>query len=406
MSLRQTAEAMRADLMDLRRALHREPEIGMHLPRTQAKVLTALDGLPLEITTGRSLSSVTAVLRGGAPGPSVLLRADMDALPVTEVSGLPYSSAIEGAMHACGHDLHMAMLVGAARLLSAVRDRIAGDVIFMFQPAEESPGGADVMIKEGVLEASGSRPIAAYGLHVSSARQPYGSFTTRPGSLMASVDTLRVVVTGAGGHGSQPQFAKDPIPAACEMVLALQTYVTRTHDIFDPVVVTVGSFHAGTADNVIPAQARFEATIRSFSPRTRERVCRGVSEIVTGVAQAHGLGVDVRVEDGYPVTVNDDDEARFVAQTIGELFGASRFGWMAHPEPGAEDFSFILERVPGAFVFLSACPPEFDPATAASNHSPQAVFDDGVLPDGALLLTELTLRRLAGAPARHASPAA
>ncbi|GII24472.1 M20 metallopeptidase family protein [Planosporangium mesophilum] len=395
MALHRTAEAMRADLVSLRRALHREPEIGLYLPGTQARLLAALDGLPLEITTGRSLSSVTAVLRGAAPGPSVLLRADMDALPVTELAGVPYASAIEGAMHACGHDLHMAMLVGAARLLSGVRDRIAGDVIFMFQPAEEGPGGAEIMIKEGVLEASGNRPIAAYGLHVSAARQPYGYFTTRPGPLMASVDTLRVVVTGAGGHGSQPQYAKDPIPATCEMVLALQTYVTRTHDIFDPVVVTVGSLHAGTADNVIPAQARFEATIRSFSPYARERVCRGVTEVVTGIAQAHGLGIDVRIEDGYPVTVNDDREARFVADTIGELFGPERFGWMAHPEPGAEDFSFVLERVPGTFAFLSACPPESDPATAAPNHSPHAVFDDGVLPDGARLLAELTFRRLA-----------
>ncbi|MGC9668790.1 M20 metallopeptidase family protein [Planosporangium sp. 12N6] len=403
MALHENARAMRpdladlADLADLRRALHREPEIGLHLPRTQAKLLDALRGLPLEISTGRSLSSVTAVLRGGAPGPTVLLRADMDALPVTELSGEPYASVIDGAMHACGHDLHMAMLVGAARLLSGVRDRLAGNVVFMFQPAEEGPGGADRMIEEGVLEASGTRPIAAYGLHVSASRQPYGTFTTRPGPLMASVDTLRVVVTGAGGHGSRPQYARDPIPATCEMVLALQTYVTRTHDIFDPVVVTVGSLHAGTVDNVIPAQARFEATIRSFSPQARERVCRGVTDVVTGIAQAHGLDVDVWIGDGYPVTVNDEGETRFVADTIGELFGASRFDWMAHPEPGAEDFSYILERVPGTFVFLSACPPELDPATAAPNHSPEARFDDGVLPDGAAVLAELAVRRLARA---------
>jgi amidohydrolase len=403
MTLRDQATGMGAELAELRRALHREPEVGEHLPRTQEKVLAALDGLPLEVTTGRALSSVTAVLRGAQPGPTVLLRSDMDALPVTELSGEPFASRIDGAMHACGHDLHMAMLVGAARLLTGVRDRLAGSVVLMFQPAEEGPGGAQPMIDEGVLDASGSRAVAAYGLHVASAKEPHGVFTTRRGALLAASDTLRVVVEGAGGHGSQPQFAKDPIPAACEMVTALQTYVSRSHDIFDPVVVTVGSFHAGTVANVIPAQARFEATIRSFSAPARERVRRGVRDVVAGIAQAYGLGVDVVYEPGYPVTVNDDEETGFVADTVTELFGRERMRWLPDPEPGSEDFSYVLDEVPGTFVFLGACPPELDPATAAHNHAPEARFDDSVLPDGALLLAELATRRLArevaGAPA-------
>jgi amidohydrolase len=395
--LRDTAEKIRTDLVELRRSVHREPEIGRDLPLTQGKVLAGLTGLPLEITTGRALSSVTAVLRGGSAGPSVLLRADMDALPVTERTGVPYESTIDGAMHACGHDLHVAMLVGAARLLCGVRDRIAGNVIFMFQPAEEGPGGAELMIEEGVLAAAGDRPVAAYGLHVVSSKYPYGSFTASRGPLLASSDTLYVDVHGAGGHGSQPHRAKDPIPAACEMVTALQTYVTRNHDIFDPVVVTVGSFHAGTVENVIPAQARFAATIRSFSPQARERVRRGVTDVVTGLAQAYGLGIDIEYESGYPVTVNHAAEAEFVAAAVGDLFGSDRFSWMAHPEPGAEDFSYVLEQVPGAFVFLGACPPDRDPDSAAPNHSPEATFDDGVLADGAVLLTEVALRRLAQA---------
>jgi amidohydrolase len=395
MALRDSAEAMRADLVDLRRAIHREPEIGTHLPLTQTKVLAALDGLPLEITTGRALSSVTAVLRGGAPGPTVLLRGDMDALPVIELTGLPYASTIDGAMHACGHDLHVASLVGAARLLCGIRDQLAGDVIFMFQPAEEGLGGAKTMIEEGVLDASGTRPVAAYGLHVTSSTERLGTFAIRRGSLMASADAMAVVVRGAGGHGSAPHFAKDPIPAACEMVTAMQTYVTRTHDIFDPVVVTVGSFHAGTAENVIPAQARFEATIRSFSPRSRERVRRGVTGVVRGIAQAYGLEVDVQIERGYPVTVNDAAHAEFVAATVGELFGTGRLDWMPNPVPGAEDFSYVLEQVPGAYLFLGACPPDRDPATAPYNHAPEAVFDDTVVPDGSLLLAELARRRLA-----------
>jgi len=386
---------LQSDLVELRRALHREPEIGLHLPRTQAKVLAALDGLPLTVTTGTALSSVTAVLRGGTPGPTVLLRGDMDALPVPERTGLPYASEVPGTMHACGHDLHVAMLVGAARLLCARRADLAGDVVFMFQPAEEGPGGAELMIAEGVLDASGTRAVAAYGLHVVSARERYGLFASRPGPLMASSDTLRVTVKGAGGHGARPHYALDPVPVACEIVLALQSYVTRRHDIFDPVVVTVGSFHAGTAENVIPAEATFDATVRSFSPTARDRVRQGVVDVVTGIAAAHGLTAAAEYELGYPVTVNDGTEARFAADTVAELYGPDRYETMPDPLAGAEDFSYVLREVPGAFVFLGACPPGTDPLTAPHNHAPGAVFDDGVLSDGARLLAELAVRRLA-----------
>src|SRR5262245_17185303 len=382
-------------MAQLRRELHREPEIGTQLPLTQAKVLAALDGLPLEVTTGTALSSVTAVLRGGRPGPAVLLRSDMDALPVTELTGEPFASEIDGAMHACGHDLHMAILVGVARLLSARRDELPGSIVFMFQPAEEGPGGAEPMIDEGVLDAAGDRAIAAYGLHVSSAHNPGGVFSGRRGSLMSASDTVGVTVLGRGGHGSRPYRAKDPIPAACEMVTALSTRVTRTHDIFDPVVVTVGSFHAGTAANVIPASAHFDATVRSFSPEARAKVRQGITEVLTGIAHAHGLEVEIDYRDGYAVTINDDAEAEFVAATVTDLYGAERYRWMANPAPGSEDFSFVLAAVPGAFVFLGACPSELDPATAPVNHAPQARFDDGVLADGAALLAELAVRRLA-----------
>jgi hippurate hydrolase len=395
MTLWEDAQAIQADLVELRRALHREPEIGSDLPLTQAKLLAALEGLPLEITTGTALSAVTAVLRGGRPGAAVLLRSDMDALPVKELTGEAFTSEIDGAMHACGHDLHMAILVGVARLLSARRDELPGSVVFMFQPAEEGPGGAEPMIREGVLDAAGTRVIAAYGLHVSSAHERRGVFSGRRGALMSAADQVRVTVLGRGGHGSRPHRAKDPIPAACEMVTALSTRVTRTHDIFDPVVITVGSFHAGTAENIIPATAHFEATVRSFSPQARAKVRHGITEVLTGIAHAHGLDVEIDHHDGYPVTVNDDVEADFVAATITELYGADRYRWMPHPEPGSEDFSYVLAAVPGTFVFLGACPPELDPATAATNHAPQARFDDAVLADGATLLAELAVRRLA-----------
>jgi hippurate hydrolase len=253
------------------------------------------------------------------------------------------------------------------------------------------------MIREGVLDAAGTRAIAAYGLHVSSAHERHGGFRGRRGSLMSAADQVRVTVLGRGGHGSRPHNAKDPIPAACEMVTAVSTRVTRSHDIFDPVVVTVGSFHAGTAENVIPASAHFEATVRSFSPEARAKVRQSITEVFTGIAHAHGLEVEIDHHDGYPVTVNDDAEAEFVAATIIDLYGADRYWWMAHPESGSEDFSYVLAAVPGAFVFLGACPPELDPTTAPVNHSPQARFDDGVLADGAALLAELAVRRLARA---------
>jgi hippurate hydrolase len=382
-------------MAELRRAIHREPEIGLELPRTQEKVLAALDGLPLEISRGAALTSVTAVLRGGRAGGTVLLRGDMDALPVTERTGLPYASRLDGTMHACGHDLHTAMLAGAARLLSARQPELPGNVIFMFQPGEEGSGGAGLMITEGVLGAAGDRPLAAYGLHVTSSMLPLGLFSSRPGTLMAAADSLEVTVRGRGGHGSQPHHAADPVPAACEIVTALQSLVTRNFDIFDPVVITVGSFHAGTASNVIPDEARLEATVRSFSPGTRTRVMEAALRLVTGIASAHGLSATARFVDSYPVTVNDAGEEAFAEQAVSELFGAQRFVRTPNPIPGSEDFSFVLEQVPGAFVLLGACPPDADPATAPFNHSAEAVFDDAVLADGAVLLAELALRRLA-----------
>ncbi|MFI9837182.1 M20 family metallopeptidase [Nonomuraea sp. NPDC051941] len=394
MSFTESARDMRDELIQLRHSLHTTPELGLHLPRTQEKVLAALDGLPLEVKTGTSLSSVTAVLRGGRPGPAVLLRGDMDALPVAEKNDLPYVSQLPGQMHACGHDLHTAMLAGAARLLSARREELAGDVIFMFQPGEEGYEGAKHMIAEGVLDAAGARPVAAYGMHVVSAMLPPGLFASRPGPIMAAADTFLVTVKGRGGHGSSPHRALDPIAAGCEMVTALQTMVTKGFDVFDPVVVTVGSFHGGSADNVIPDEARFEATVRTFSKDNRTKVKRRLVEVVQGIAAAHGLEVEASFGMGYPVTVNDDGEAAFVGRTADELFGPGRYFVSPQPVMGSEDFSYVLEEVPGAFVFLGACPADRDPATAPYNHSPEAVFDDAVLSDGAALYATLAHARL------------
>ncbi|HET6499210.1 MAG TPA: M20 family metallopeptidase [Amycolatopsis sp.] len=394
MSLRDEAHELSGDLVALRRELHQIPEIGLNLPRTQERVLRALDGLPLEVSTGSGLTSVTAVLRGtGGSGKTVLLRGDMDALPVTEQVDVPYISRHEGAMHACGHDLHTAGLVGAARLLASRREKLAGDVVFMFQPGEEGFDGAGQMIEEGVLEAAGRQVDAAYGLHVSSALVPKGTFVCRPGPLMAASDALSVRVIGEGGHGSRPFQALDPVPVACEMVTALQTLVTRRFDVFDPVVLTVGTFHAGTRRNIIPDDASFEATVRSFSAAARERMAELSVKLCEEIAAAHGVRVEVAYNEEYPVTVNHESGYDFVAETAREVFGEERFHRTDNPFTGSEDFSRVLGRVPGAFVFLGATFAD-DPDSAPYNHSPRAMFDDGVLADGSALLAELAARTL------------
>ncbi|NMI00594.1 amidohydrolase [Pseudonocardia sp. K10HN5] len=387
-----TAAELAPGLIELRRALHAEPELGLHLPRTQEKVLAALDGLDLEITTGIRASSVVAVLRGGRPGPAVLLRGDMDGLPITERTGLPYASA-NGAMHACGHDLHTAGLVGAARLLAGVRTDLPGDVIFMFQPGEEGYDGAGVMIAEGVLDAAGAPPVAAYGVHVA-ADLPRGLFATRPGRLMAAYGVFDVTVRGAGGHGSRPHRALDPIQVAAEIVTALQVFVTRRFDVFDPVVITVGEFSGGTAHNVIPETARFRAGVRSFSAATSDRLAAELPELARHIAIGHGLTADATFETMYPATVNDPAEAQAYAATAIELFGANRFEELAEPRTGSEDFSRVLQQVPGSYGFLGAAPPELDQDALPGNHSPLALFDDAILGDQALLLAELAIRRL------------
>ena len=380
MSLRNSASGLAPDLVRLRRALHRDPEVGLDLPRTQEKVLAALDGLALEITTGSALTSVAAVLRGGRPGPVVLLRGDMDALPVIERAPVPFASR-NGAMHACGHDLHTAMLVGAAHLLAARRADVAGDVVLMFQPGEEGWDGAGAMLAEGVLDAAGRRPVAAYALHVTSAAVPRGVVATRSGPILAASATLKVTVHGEGGHGSAPHLAADPIPATCEMVTALQTMVTRRFDVFDPVVVTVGVLRAGTRRNVIPETAEFEATVRTFSAR----------------AAAHGLRAEVAYEPEYPLTVNDDAETGFLETTVREVFGEERVVRMPNPLTGSEDFSRVLDAIPGAMAMLGVAAPGTDPSVTAYNHSPHAEFDDALLADGAALYAELAMRRLAAA---------
>ncbi|GAA4734258.1 M20 family metallopeptidase [Actinomycetospora chibensis] len=389
------ARALQPRTLALRRALHRHPETGLTLPVTQAAVLSALEDLPLEVDTGRECSSVVAVLRGARPGPSVLVRADMDALPMHEDTGLPFSSEVDGAMHSCGHDLHTAMLASTARLLAGRRDRLAGTLVLMFQPGEESSHGARMMIAEGLLSADGpgGTPESAMALHVTS-RLAAGTLQTRPDSIMASSDDLHVRVTGRGGHASAPHDALDPVPAAAAMVGALQTMVTRRVSAFDPAVLTVAHISAGTTTNVIPETATLEGTVRTLSEETRARVLDEVTRVCTGVADAYGCTCEVEIEAGYPVTVNDPDVADRVADAGRSVLGSRFVEPMPDPIMGSEDFSYVLGRVPGALAFLGACPADVDPAEAPPNHSNRVVFDEDAMVAGVALYSGYVLDAL------------
>ncbi|MGW0043917.1 M20 metallopeptidase family protein [Rhodococcus sp. NPDC003348] len=378
-------------LVTLRRRLHAHPEVGLELPKTQAAVLEELAGLDLEITLGERTTSVVAVLRGGHPGPTVLLRGDMDALPVVEENDLPYR-ATNGAMHACGHDMHTAGLVGAAHLLAARREDLHGDVLLMFQPGEEGHGGARVMIDEGALAASGSLPVAAYAVHVGPGVP--GRFRTRSGTILGSSSVLSVTLTGSGGHGSRPHQGRDPVPALAEIVLALQSMITRRVDVLDPAVLSVTRLTAGDAVNVLPETVSLAATVRTFSREALDIVEAESRRIVAGIAHAHGLRADVDFERSYPVTVTDEAETRRALDTMIAMFGTERVETTMTPRLGSEDFSFVLERVPGSYILLGASPVHVDPATAAYSHSPQVLFDDAVLADQSALLAQLAWDRL------------
>ena len=401
-----TLLAEAADLLPeavrLRRTHPRRPEIGLTLPATREAVCEAIDGLGLDITVHEHTSGVAAVLTGDRPGPTVLLRGDMDALPMPEHTGLDFASEVDGAMHACGHDTHVAMLVGAAKLLSARKSELAGRVLFMFQPGEEGYQGARFMLEEGLLDlaplADGSpSPVtSAFALHTTSSL-PTGFVSTRSGPVMASSDRFSIKVIGRGGHASEPHRVLDPIPVACEIVMALQTMVTRRVDPFDPTVVTVGRITAGTTNNVIPDSAEIEGTIRAVSERTRSKVHAGIQRVAEGIAAAHELGVEVHVDSGYPVTVNSDDIVSISTRVASDLIGAQKVITLPNPVMGAEDFSYVLQKVPGTMMFLGATPLGNDLAAAAPNHSTQVFFDEECMSTGIALHTAFALRQLAPA---------
>lgn len=390
-----TARTLHPDVVALRRALHRRPEVGNHLPATRGTVLDALDGLGLDITLHTTTSGIVAVLDPGRSGPAVLLRADMDALPLREDTDLDFASEIDGAMHACGHDLHVAMLVGAVRLMAANDHLLGGPVVCMFQPGEEGNHGARFMLDEGLLSATDPAPSGAFAIHVTSAFAS-GTINHRPGPQMASADTIRVIVHGRGGHASAPYRAADPIPAAAEIVTTVPSVLTRSLDPFDPAVVTFARMAAGTTDNVIPPLAELNGTMRALSAENRTKVQGLIRRVVDGVTAAHGLTGEVDFTLGYPVTVNDAEFAGFVDRVVADTLGAEWLAPMANPLMGAEDFSYVLERVPGVMTFLGACPPEIAPGEAPGNHSNLVRFDEDAMVHGVALHAAVAVAHGAG----------
>ncbi|HSL34822.1 MAG TPA: M20 family metallopeptidase [Candidatus Limnocylindrales bacterium] len=393
------ARAIQDDVVALRRRMHRHPEIGLELPWTQNLVVEELRRLGLEPRLGGAVTSVTATIEGAQPGPSILLRADMDALPVHEETGLDFASEVDGAMHACGHDTHVAMLLGAARLLLERRDELAGRVLLMFQPGEEGLGGARVMLDEGLLDLptdGGFGPVTgAFAIHTMN-RFRGGTIRIRGGAQLASSDVLRITVRGRGGHASAPHLALDPIVVAAEIITALQTAVTRRVNPFDPAVVTIAQVIAGTTSNIVPETAFLHGTYRAVSARTRDLVKQLVHQVPEGIAAAHGATAEVSIEPGYPVTVNDAAFAAFVRGVATELVGEEAATPLEAPIMGAEDFSYVLEQVPGAMAFLGGLRPGEEPGIAPDNHSDKVVFDEDVMPIGVALHVAVARRHLAG----------
>jgi hippurate hydrolase len=370
-------------IVALRRDIHREPELGFDTKRTAEKVLGALDGLPLDIQTGVAENGIVASLRGEGGGPTVGLRADMDALPIHEETGLPFASEIDGKMHACGHDGHTSMLVGAAHALCGKRERLNGTVKFFFQPAEEGGGGGKVMVDEGVADDVSS----IFALHLWPGL-PFGTAATKAGPIMAAADAFEMTVRGKGGHGAFPHQTADAIAMAAQIVTALQTLVSREVDPVEPAVLTVGEIGAGSAFNIIPETARLGGTVRTLNEDLRRRMPERIEELARGVAQGMRGDAELDYDFSYPVTMNDEGAAQHALGVIRGLFGEESTIELANPAMGGEDFAFFLEKIPGAFIWLGVGD------DVSYLHTPTFAFDEEILPRGSAFLAALALESL------------
>ena len=391
------ANGLLDDAITMRRRIHAHPELGLHLPVTTATVRESLQGLDVEIDSGPSTSGLIVTLRGRHPaaagGRTVLLRGDMDALPMPEDTGLPFASTQANCMHACGHDSHTAMLAGAVRLLHANRDRLQGTVKFMFQPGEEGHFGALRMIEDGLLDAD-PRPDGAFAIHITPNSRS-GVFNSRHGPFMASTDTVEVTVWGKGGHASAPHLALDPVPIACEIVNALQNMITRRINAFEPVVLTVAKIAAGTTSNVIPETAYMLGTLRALSENSRKLAKASIAQVAEKIAEAHGARAEVTLTEGYAVTVNDGRMVDLAAETARELLGEGGYQPMSTPLMGAEDWAYVLHRIPGCMFFLGVAPEGTHHHHAAPCHSNRMVLNESAMAHGIALYAGVAERFLA-----------
>jgi len=383
----EAAQSLQDHTVELRRAIHADPELGLDLPKTQKKILDGLTGLGLDISTGEALTSVVADLDTGKPGPTVLLRGDMDALPLQEDLDVPWRSQNEGMMHACGHDSHVAMLMSAARLLSENKDELTGKVRFMFQPGEEGHHGAKYMIDEGVLDGVDR----AFAIHVITQMRS-GQFFSRGGPLMASADRFEITITGRGGHASMPHGCTDPIPAAASTVLGLHAMVGRTTPASEAAVVTVAHLEAGTTNNIIPASAFMEGTIRTLNEDVRSVLHTNIETVATHNAIAHQCSCETSIIPGYPVTINNDGEVERAASVAEKVFGENSFHVMQTAMMGAEDWSYVLNEVPGSMAFLGVCSPDLKPEEAAPNHSNFMTIDEDAMARGVAMYAAMALQ--------------
>ena len=379
-NLLEDSRAIADRIVSLRRAIHAEPELGLETPKTLAKVRAELADLPLEWREGPSCTGAVAVLNPGKAGRSVLLRGDMDALPMDELTGLDFASTVPGRMHACGHDTHTAMLAGAARVLAARADELAGEVRFMFQPGEEGFHGARFMLDDGLLDPL---PDAAFALHIMP-NAPHGTIGGRAGTLLAAADMLDIAVRGRGGHASMPHDTRDPVPVACEIVMALQAMVTRRFDAAEAVVVTITQLDAGSAHNIVPDKALLRGTMRTLTPDKRAAVQADIRRVAENIAAAHDCTAEVTITEGFPPTINDPRAVDLAERVATGLGGA--FLRLEAPIMGAEDFSDVLAKVPGAMCFLGVAEEGADWKSCCSIHSSRMMVDESVLPRGTAFL--------------------
>jgi amidohydrolase len=384
-----------------RRDIHQNPELSYQETRTAALAAEHLGKLGLEVKTGVGITGVVGILKGGKPGGVVALRADMDALPVEERVDVPFKSKAKAqwlgqtvpVMHACGHDAHVAILMGVAEVLAGLREEIAGTVKFLFQPNEEGsydgrPSGAQAMIGDGALD--GPAPTAVFGLHVTSA-QASGVIALRPGGLMASADSHRIEVTGRQTHGSSPWRGVDPVVTAAQIILALQTIPSRQLDVtLTPAVVTVSTVHGGVRANIIPDTVEMQGTVRTHDEGVRAEIWRRIEKTATAVAESQGATATVKVHEGVPVTYNDPPLTAWGTRSLGRGVGEERVT-ESRPVMGAEDFSILAQKVPGMFFFLGVTPPGEDPRDAPANHSPLFHIDEPALKYGVRALAYLAI---------------